>query len=151
MTESLKSAKIGPLCGCVCACPCTFVMSVHHVSIRFICLWILMWIMNAISGSLMSFCTLIEVSMFNVHLSQPTPTTVVFRGTTCACISKESWAKREEEKKLHYLECNDVITCEKPLFAVFHSLLSDSALLRDVGFLQTCWKPVTAGTSWSPW
>lgn len=74
-------------------------MSVHHVSIRFICLWILMWIMNAISGSLMSFCTPIEVSMFNVHLSQPTPTTVVFRGTTCACISKESWAKREEEKK----------------------------------------------------
>lgn len=90
-------------------------MSVHHVSIRFICLWILMWIMNAISGSLMSFCTPIEVSMFNVHLSQPTPTTVVFRGTTCACISKESWAKREEEKKLRYLECNDVITCEKTI------------------------------------
>lgn len=59
--------------------------------------------------------------------------------------------KEKKKKKLHYLECNDVITCEKPLFAVFHSLLSDSALLRDVGFLQTCWKPVTAGTSWSPW
>lgn len=118
-------------------------MSVHHVSIRFICLWISIWIMNAISGSLMSLCTPIEVSMFNVHLSQHTPTTVVFRGTTCACISKESWAKREEEKKLHYLECNDVITREKPLFAVFHPLLSDSALLRDVGFLQTCWKPAS--------